>query len=270
MREYAAGRTPIPCVHCNGQLKFASLVERARGLDADAVATGHYARVERDAGRDRYVLRRGADAAKDQSYFLFTLDAVAARARALPRRRPRQAGRPRARRGGWACRWPRSPTARRFCFVPSGEHAAFVERRAPEVRAPGAVTDRAGRVLGRHDGIHRFTVGQRKGLGLSSTTPLYVLAIDAPGRTVVVGPRAALDRPRFTARDVNWMLGAPPAAPLPVTAQVRYRHRAAPARVSALDERPRRGRLRRAAARHRARPGGRLLRRRRGGRRGMD
>ena len=234
VREYAAGRTPIPCVHCNGQLKFARLVERARGLDADAVATGHYARVEYDEPRRRHVLRRGADAAKDQSYFLFTLDQdQLARAHFPVGGLDKPAVRGHARRLGLPV--ADKPDSQEICFVPPGGHADFVERRAPEVRAPGVVADRDGRVLGRHDGVHRFTVGQRKGLGLSSSVPLYVLAIDAPSRTVTVGPRAALDRTRFTAREVNWILGPPPGAPLPVAAQVRYRHRAAPARVTALD-----------------------------------
>ncbi len=234
VHEYAAGRTPIPCVHCNGQLKFASLVERARGLDADAVATGHYARVEYDERRGCHVLRRGLDAAKDQSYFLFTLDqAQLARAHFPVGGLDKPTVRAHARRLGLPV--ADKPDSQEICFVPSGEHAAFVERRAPEVRAPGTIADRAGRVLGRHDGIHRFTVGQRKGLGLSAKAPLYVLKIDAASRTVTVGPRAALDRTRFSATNVNWMLGAPPSAPLPVTAQVRYRHRAAPARVAALD-----------------------------------
>jgi tRNA-specific 2-thiouridylase len=233
VREYAAGRTPIPCVHCNGQLKFASLVERARGLDADAVATGHYARVAYDERCGRHVLRRGADVNKDQSYFLFTLEQdQLARAHFPVGGLDKPTVRAHARRLGLPV--AEKPDSQEICFVPPGGHADFVERRAPEVRAPGVVADRTGRVIGRHDGIHRFTVGQRKGLGLSSATPLYVLAIDAPSRTVTVGPRAALDRARFTAREVNWILGPPPDAPLPVTAQVRYRHRAAPAQVTAL------------------------------------
>lgn len=233
VREYTSGRTPIPCVHCNGQLKFASLVERARGLDADAVATGHYARVRFDAGRDRYELRRGADPSKDQSYFLFTLDqAQLARARFPVGDLTKAQVRAHARR--LALPVAEKPDSHEICFVPSGGHHTFVARRVPEAATAGPITDRAGRVVGRHDGVHRFTVGQRKGLGLSSPAPLYVLAIDAPGRTVVVGPRAALDRASFTASRASWPDGIP-AGSRDVLAQIRYRHPAAPARITPLE-----------------------------------
>jgi len=235
VREYAAGRTPIPCVHCNGELKFASLVERARGLDADAVATGHYARVSWDEGRGRYLLRRGRDTAKDQSYFLFTLDqAQLARARFPVGDLPKADVRAHARRLGLPV--AEKPDSHEICFVPSGDHAAFVERRLPEARRAGVFADQTGRVIGRHDGVHHFTVGQRKGLGLSARAPLYVLAIDAASSTVVVGPRTALDRTGFSASRVNWMLEGPPGVPRAVKAQVRHRHQAAPAVVTALDD----------------------------------
>ncbi len=234
VREYAAGRTPIPCVHCNGQLKFATLLERARAFDAERVATGHYARVSFDARLGRHVLRRGLDPTKDQSYFLFTLDQAQLAAADFPvGELTKDAVRDHARRFG--LRVAEKPDSQELCFVPPGEHASFVERHAPDLATAGVFTDQQGHVVGHHGGVHHFTVGQRKGLGLSTGLRLYVVAIDAPNQTVVVGPREALERTRFTASGVNWVLGAPPASPRRVAAQVRYRHREAPALVRALN-----------------------------------
>jgi tRNA-uridine 2-sulfurtransferase len=231
--EYAAGRTPIPCVHCNGDLKFATLVERAEGLGADQVATGHYARVDCDESTGEYRLKRGADAAKDQSYFLFTLtQPQLARAmfpvgtldKAAVRDQARELGLPVAEK----------PDSHEICFVPDGDHATFLSR-VGEVPHAGAIRDREGRIVGRHDGVHRFTVGQRKGLGLSSPVPLYVLGIDAASETVTVGPREALQRTTLTASGVNWISGTAPEADTRVTAQIRYRHREAAARVEPVE-----------------------------------
>lgn len=231
VREYAAGRTPIPCVHCNGDLKFATLAERAAGFGADFVATGHYARVDHDAdGRHR--LRRGVDPGKDQSYFLFTLTQeqlahamfpVGALDKAAVREQARELGLSVADK----------PDSHEICFVPDGNHATFVERQIGGAHA-GAIRDLDGRVIGRHDGVHRFTVGQRKGLGVTSAIPLYVVDIDAESQAVTVGPRQALERGELTASDVNWIAGEPPAAGMRVTAQIRYRHREAPASLTPL------------------------------------
>jgi tRNA-uridine 2-sulfurtransferase len=239
VREYAAGRTPIPCVHCNGDLKFAELVERARGFDADHVATGHYARVERDEATGRYLLKRGVDPAKDQSYFLFTLTQaqlahalfpVGALDKTQVREQARALGLPVAEK----------PDSHEICFVPDGNHAALVERLAPDRAAVttsgGAIRDTAGRVVGRHDGVHRFTVGQRKGLGLASPIPLYVVGLDASANTVTVGPRDALERSTLTASGVNWIAGAPLAARSRVTAQIRHRHREAAGTVAPIGD----------------------------------
>jgi len=234
VREYVAGRTPIPCVRCNGDLKFATLLERARGLGAEFVATGHYARVERSQPGGRLRLRRGQDREKDQSYFLFTLTQAQLAAAIFPlgwltkhevRAYARERKLPVADK----------PESRDICFVADGDAATFVERRAPDAARTGVIRDRAGAPLGRHNGVHHFTVGQRKGLGLATGTPLYVVALDAASNTVTVGPRTALERTRLTASGMNWTAGAPPAAPLRVTAQIRYRHEEASARVVALD-----------------------------------
>ena len=233
VREYLAGRTPIPCVHCNGDLKFSTLMARARALGADGLATGHYARVERDPRTGRYRLVRAADRARDQSYFLFPLTQeqlagamfpVGALSKAEVRAHARRLGLPVAAK----------PDSREICFVPDGDYAAFVERRAPAPPQPGLIVDGEGRVLGRHGGTHRFTVGQRRGLGLATGTPLYVLAIDPRAARVTVGPREALDRSSLTASRVNWIAGEPPAGPCRVTAQIRYRHREAAATLTPL------------------------------------
>ena len=234
VREYAVGRTPIPCVHCNGDLKFAHLLDRARALGADAVATGHYARVERDAHTSTYRLKRGVDRDKDQSYFLFSLDQTQLARACFPLGAlDKPAVRSYARDHDLPV--ADKPDSQELCFVPSGQHAAFVERHAPAKPRAGVLRDRDGRPLGPHAGIHRFTVGQRKGLGLSSRVPLYVLAINADSGSVMVGPRDALERRTLAASGVNWIAGHPPPAPLRVTAQIRYRHADAPARVQALD-----------------------------------
>ena len=229
--EYAAGRTPIPCVHCNGDLKFATLVARAQGMGAAFVATGHYARVERDPASGRYRLRRGVDPAKDQSYFLFTLDqAQLAHAMFPLGGMEKPVVREEARRLGLAVADKRD--SHEICFVPDGDHAAFMERQGAAPRA-GIIRDADGHVLGRHEGVHHFTVGQRKGLGLSSPIPLYVVGIDADASAVTVGPRAALERRELAAQGVNWIAGAPPPAGTRVTAQIRHRHQAAAATLTA-------------------------------------
>ena len=189
---YLAGRTPIPCVGCNQRFKFRHLLERARALGAVAVATGHYARIERDPASGTLSLLRGIDARKDQSYFLFDLrpeqlaqirfpvgalgkDEVRARARALGL--------------GTADK----PESQELCFVPDGDTAAAVERLRPG-RAPGAgeVVDETGRVVGRHEGIHRFTVGQRRGLAIALGERVYVKSIDAARNRVTIAPGDAL------------------------------------------------------------------------------
>jgi tRNA-specific 2-thiouridylase len=234
--EYAAGRTPIPCVRCNSDLKFATLLERAHGLGGRSVATGHYARVDEDERTGLMILRRGLDPDKDQSYFLFSLTQAQLRNARFPiGHLTKPAVRDIARR--WGLPVAAKAESQEICFVPSGDQAAFVERRAPHVVASGTITDARGRVLGHHSGVHRFTVGQRKGLGLALGTPVYVTALDAGTQTVMVGSRDDLERTTLTAREVNWIAGAPPAGALRVTARIRHRHREAAATVQPLEDR---------------------------------
>jgi tRNA-specific 2-thiouridylase len=234
VREYTAGRTPLPCAHCNSDLKFSTLLDRARGLGAGRVATGHYARVDRRG--DRCLLARSADRDKDQSYFLFSLtqDQLAAAVFPVGGLTKGQV-REQAHRLGLAV--AEKPDSQEICFVPDRDYAAFVARQAPAVQRAGAILAEDGRPIGSHGGVHRFTVGQRKGLGISAAVPLYVLKIDADSGQVTVGPRHALDRTTLTASSVNWIATeAPPREWIRVTAQIRHRHAPAPARVRALED----------------------------------
>jgi tRNA-uridine 2-sulfurtransferase len=241
VQEYVSGRTPIPCSHCNSDLKFATLLDRAQSFEAEQLATGHYARVAFDAGRDRYVLKRGRDRAKDQSYFLFSLtQAQLARARFPVGDLDKAAVRAIARDRGLQV--ANKPDSHEICFVPDGDHVAFIERhtngRATRDGAlrDGTLVDTAGQVVGHHQGIHRFTVGQRKGLRLSSPVPLYVVNIDADTSTVTVGPRAELEKTTALVGQVNWIAGDAPTGALRVTAQIRHQHREAPATLTALPD----------------------------------
>jgi tRNA-specific 2-thiouridylase len=233
--EYAAGRTPLPCARCNSDLKFAALLERARGLGADAVATGHYARVDVDEATGRRVLKRSLDPAKDQSYFLFSLtQEQLARAVFPVGGHTKDAVRGYARRRGLPV--ADKPDSQEICFVPDHDYAAFVGSRVPE--AGGSIVDPTGRVLGRHEGVHRYTVGQRKGLGLAGSPdgrPVYVLALNAADRQVVVGPKSLLQRTTLTASEVNWVV-AEPSGPIRAAGQIRHRHRPAPATVRPLGD----------------------------------
>jgi tRNA-specific 2-thiouridylase len=238
--EYMAGRTPLPCAHCNSDLKFATLAERAGGFGADAVATGHYARVEREAATGRYLLKRGVDPTKDQAYFLFSLTQdqlsracfpVGDRAKNDVREYARQRALPVADK----------PDSQEICFVPDNDYKSFIERYAPGDSTEGVIVDESGQVLGHHDGVYRFTVGQRKGLRLANApggpaaAPMYVLALEPAERTVIVGPKRSLEQTTLTASGVNWMIDVP-AGPLRVTAQIRHRHQPAPATAEALGD----------------------------------
>jgi tRNA-specific 2-thiouridylase len=233
--EYAAGRTPLPCTHCNSDLKFTTLLERATGFGADAVATGHYARVERSPA-GTYQLKRGKDPAKDQSYFLFALTQTQLARAVFPvGDRPKEAVRAYAHSRQLPV--ASKPDSQEICFIPDHDYAAFVTRHSPAARG-GDVVSESGRVLAQHAGIHRFTVGQRKGLGISSSptgAPMYVLALRPQERQVVVGPKASLERTRLAASGVNWIEGRPEGSRR-ASVQIRHRHPAAPATVRAVDD----------------------------------
>jgi len=231
LEAYAGGLTPNPCVVCNQRVKFAELEAVAARLGADAVATGHYARVARDPG-GRVRLLRGADRAKDQSYHLHRLTAARLGRVLLPLG---ELGKDRVRKIGAAAGLSVAgkPDSQELCFVPPGSsYAELVEGWLPGSARPGPILDLEGRELGRHGGIHRFTVGQRRGVGVAAGRPLYVVALDPARAAVIVGPREALEVRRFRVDDPSWIAGAPPAARFRCEVQVRARHRPVPCTVS--------------------------------------
>lgn len=231
VEEYAQGRTPIPCVHCNSTLKFAHLVDRAAGLNATAVATGHYARVHYDADRCQYVLLRGADAAKDQSYFLFGLTQDQLSRAQFPVGHLTKAE-VRAYAERLALSVADKPDSHEICFIPDGRAGDFVDRHlGGEAARDGEIVDSSGAILGRHRGVHRYTIGQRKGLGVTRPEPLYVLKLEPAERRVVVGSRDELGQRELNATGVNWISGRAPDAPLRITARIRHRHADAAATV---------------------------------------
>jgi tRNA-specific 2-thiouridylase len=232
--EYLTGRTPIPCAHCNSDLKFATLVNRSLAYGAEVVATGHYARIGVDPDSGRQVLRRALDSSKDQSYFLFSLTQEQLSRATFPvgdlsKERVREV----ARRLGLPV--AEKPDSQEICFVPDGNYAAFIEKHTANRDTAGDIVSQSGRVLGRHGGVHRFTVGQRKGLGIAAAEPTYVLELRPSDRTVVVGSRLDLERTRLTASRMNWIAGVCPSGPVRVTAQIRHRHQPTAATVCAID-----------------------------------
>lgn len=233
--EYLRGRTPNPCVRCNPRIKFALLLRLAQEVAADAVATGHYARVGRDAGTGRFAIRRAICREKDQSYVLHGLSQGQLSRVVLPLGQWEGSKDDLRRLAGKAgLKTQNRPDSQEVCFVPDGDYAAFVEAGAPGPLRGGNVVDMSGNVLGRHKGVHRFTIGQRRGLGVAVGYPLYVVRIDAESGEVLVGPRNAAESPGLCAGEVHWVSVPPPEAPFRAEAQIRYAHRPAPCTVEPL------------------------------------
>ncbi|HYM80315.1 MAG TPA: tRNA 2-thiouridine(34) synthase MnmA [Candidatus Limnocylindria bacterium] len=233
---YASGRTPYPCALCNQHLKFGDLITRMELTGADALATGHYARVE--ALEDgSWGLFRACDRSKDQSYALALIPyAVLASVRFPLGELDKPAVRGHAERLGLSV-WDK-PESQDLCFVPDGDYAGFMVKNLGETRgtAAGDFVDRDGRRLGAHRGILHYTVGQRRGLGVPAAEPLYVLGIDAGSNTVTLGPRGALESPGLVTEPANWLLPVPPAAGIAASVQIRSHHDPAPARIEPLED----------------------------------
>ncbi len=244
MESYRDGLTPSPCVLCNSQLKFDHLMQMAADVSARYVATGHYARVERDPETGRYLLLRGRDLDKDQSYFLFELkqeqlaraifplgDLVKSQVRQMARLHGLDVA--------------EKAESQEICFVPDGDYARFIEKHyedvvgedgGKEIFPAGDIIDVHGNVLGRHAGIHHFTIGQRRGLGVARREPLYVLALDPNGPNVIVGSRLDLAKRSFRVSLQNWIAIAEIDHPMRVSAKIRSRHPESPATVSPLSD----------------------------------
>ena len=222
--EYQNGRTPHPCIACNDKIKFNFLVHRASVLQAGHVATGHYARI--DSSSNGFSLKKGVDVRKDQSYVLFgmgqrelahTLLPVGAYSKDAIRQLAEEAGFPNAKK----------PDSQDICFIPFGDYKAFLTQHVDT--SGGDIVDTQGQVLGKHQGIEHFTVGQRRGLGLSGGDPLYVLHLETDTRRVVVGPEAALYQDRMRVSRVSYVSGEAPSGPIRVQVKIRYKFQEAPA-----------------------------------------
>ena len=216
--EYASGRTPHPCIACNDKIKFSFLMQRARALDAEFVATGHYAQVSEEDGE--FALMKAVDASKDQSYVLFGVGQQQLAHMLMPvggyskdkiRQFALDAGFPNAQK----------PDSQDICFIPLGDYREFLSQRLDA--QPGRIVDTAGNVLGEHQGVHLYTVGQRRGLGVQAAHPLYVVAIDAGAGDVVVGSEEELYSPTLWASNVNYVGSRPPEGPTEVSVKVRYK-----------------------------------------------
>ncbi len=231
--EYKAGRTPNPCVMCNEKLKFGALLDRARQLGAERVATGHFARLEKSADGLRTLLKKGRDARKDQSYFLFSLRQNQLERALFPLGEKTKLD---TREVARSCQLKTADKeeSMEICFVPDNDYGKFLSAANLASRHRGDIVDMRGQVLGQHDGIEFFTIGQRKGLGISSPKPLYVIELDAARNRVVVGDDSALDREQFEVERCNWIAFDTPPEEMVVSAKIRYNHPGTPATVRAL------------------------------------
>ena len=238
--QYLAGRTPIACTNCNTDVKFEPLLRMARQIGAERLATGHYARIGKNGESGRWELLRARDETKDQSYFLWGLSQEQLSRSEFPlgelskddvRALARGANLPVAEK----------PDSMELCFVPNGNYVQFIhayscERGVALIDAEGEIVNEEGELIGRHNGVHNFTIGQRKGLGFAAGKPLYVLSIDPQKNRVVVGEDEALRRQVFEVDNVNWVSIVPPAEAIRATVKIRHKHEPAPAKVEPLNE----------------------------------
>ncbi|MGE5575716.1 MAG: tRNA 2-thiouridine(34) synthase MnmA [Syntrophothermus sp.] len=227
-QEYTCGRTPNPCIECNREIKFEALLRKARELDAEFVATGHYARIGFNPQYGRYTIRRALDLTKDQSYVLYSLTQDQLRHILMPlgEYTKAQTRRMAAERGMAVAN---KPDSQEICFVPDNDYRGFLRFYWPEAAKPGKIVDLDGRELGAHEGIAFYTIGQRKGLGVSSREPLYVVALDPDKNEVVVGPDEAVYARSLTASHNNFVAVESLTGVMEVTAKIRYNIKPAPA-----------------------------------------
>jgi len=238
VQDYLSGRTPIACTNCNTDVKFEPLLRMARQIGADRLATGHYARIRRDDATGRFQLLRALDPTKDQSYFLWGLSQEQLSRSEFPlgelskdevREIARRAALPVAEK----------PDSMELCFVPNGNYVQFIHAYASENKIPlntgeGEIVTESGELLGRHNGIHNYTIGQRKGLGFAAGKPLYVLSIEPETNRVIVGDDDSLRTTTFEAESVNWISIAEPSHPIRASVKIRHKHEPAAATVLPL------------------------------------
>ena len=226
INSYEMGRTPNPCIDCNRYMKFEKLHERAKILGCDKVVTGHYARIEHDG--ERYLLKKAVDESKDQSYVLYSLTQEGLAHTAFPLGSLcKSETRKIAEEHGFIN--AHKPDSQDICFVPDGDYARVIELNTGKKYEPGDFVDKQGNVLGRHRGIINYTIGQRKGLGISAAAPLYVCSIDKKNNTVVLGEDKDLYSDTLEADEFNWISGVVPASPVLCRAKIRYRQKEQPA-----------------------------------------
>ncbi len=240
VESYLNGETPIPCVACNSRLKFASLDKLAQSLDCDKVATGHYARVEYDETNNRYRLFRGRNHWKDQTYFLWELNQDQLSRAYFPLGEMMKSEvRDIARDANLYV--ADKQESQEICFVPDGKYSEFIDRfldhedRTDELPEAGEIVNIKGEKIGEHTGIHRYTIGQRRGLGIAHEKPLYVVQIERAKNQIIAGEKDELDSIEFTAKGVNWVAFDAPEEPVRASVKVRYRHEPAPATIHALE-----------------------------------
>ncbi|MFC2066256.1 tRNA 2-thiouridine(34) synthase MnmA [Chloroflexota bacterium] len=233
-QEYSLGRTPNPCIRCNQYIKFGTLLERARELGADIIATGHHARVEMDKTTETFLLKKGVDRHKDQSYFLYPVMQEQLKHIFFP---IGNFTKDRIREMASELRLPvaAKPESQDICFIPDHNYPRFLKDYNHRAVEPGPILDKRGNILGKHEGILFYTIGQRKGLGIFAEKPLYVTAIEPERNAIVVGNKDELYGHELIASGVNWITLARPTRPITVKAKIRYRHQEAEAEVAPSD-----------------------------------
>ena len=231
---YLAGATPVPCIRCNERVKFRDLLETARDLDADCMATGHY--IQRKAGPHRAELHMAADASRDQSYFLFSTTQEQLDFLRFPLGHLESKAQTRALALQYGLAVADKPDSQDICFVPNGDYARVIEKLRPNAAQPGEIVDLEGKILGRHEGVIHYTIGQRRGLGIGGLgEPLYVVRLDPDQRRVVVGPKAALATAIVPVSEVNWLGDQPLAGEIPVMVRIRSTRPPRPAILRPID-----------------------------------
>ncbi len=238
-KEYSRGRTPNPCIRCNQKVKFDALLKKALALGADFIATGHYARREYDKATGRYILKRGLDRAKDQSYVLYSMTQEQLARTLFPVGRLKKGQTRKLAEEFGLSRVARKGESQEICFIPDNDYPKFLRGYTSSAFRPGPILDAEGKVLGEHKGIVHFTIGQRKGIGIYSREPLYVLAIDPERDAIIVGGHDELFKKGLYADEVNWIAISELTEPMRVSAKIRYRADFAPATITAENGRVR-------------------------------